>query len=117
MTKPVDEAEMRIEYVELSKARRFPKNPKDHDLDEMGEAMRRRGYVTPCVVDERSGYLVEGHGRLETLEGMKAKGEPPPRRIKVVGGKWHVPFVRGISCDSLEQARAHVLAANRIGEG
>jgi hypothetical protein len=107
----------RIEYMELGALRRFPKNPKDHDLAELGEAFERRGYVTPMLIDETSGCLVEGHGRLEKLEMMRQNGEAAPRRIEVKGQRWFVPVVRGVAFDSLEQAREHVVAANRIGEG
>lgn len=109
----------RLEYVDIYDKilRPFPENPKDHDLGALQDAMTARGFVTPMVRDERSGYLAEGHGRLELLRKMHKAGEPAPRRIKVDGARWLAPVVRGVSFKDLDELRAHVIAANRIGEG
>jgi hypothetical protein len=110
------EQKMRIEYVELGALRRWPGNPKDHDLELLGEAMQVNGYVTPVLVDEGTGLMVEGHGRLEKLERLKQAGAPPPERIEVRGGKWYVPVVRGIRFKDRAHAEKHLIAANRIAE-
>lgn len=107
----------RIEYEPLGKVKKWPKNPKQHDLAGLGDAFRDRGFVTPPIKDEQTGQLVEGHGRIEKLEAMKAGGEPAPDGIEVRDdGEWYVPIVRGIRFADLDQARRHLLAANRLGE-
>jgi len=106
----------RIEYEALSEIKRWPRNPKLHDLDALGEAFRDRGFVTPPVKDEKTGQLVEGHGRTDKLDQMKAAGEPAPDGIEVKDGEWYVPIVRGVTFDDVDQARRHLLGANRIGE-
>jgi len=105
--------EPRIEYVELSELQKWPKNPKRHDLDFLGEAFEENGFVEPPILDEKSGKLVAGNGRLEKLEKMRDAGERPPTRIKVVDGKWYVPVVRGMK---LRRPDKHVVASNRAPE-
>lgn len=108
----------RIEYMALEELRKFPKNPKGHDDAALAEAFADRGFATPLMLDETSGLLVEGHGRLERLSVMRAKGEPAPARVKVSPeGKWSVPVVRGIGFEDMDQARRHLIGANAIGAG
>jgi len=114
---PAAEQRQRIEYMELGVLLKFPKNPRGHDFVALGEAFKDRGFVTPLLLDETSGLLVEGHGRLEKLEEMRAAGAPPPARIEDRDGKWSVPVVRGVYFENMDQARRHLLGANRIGEG
>lgn len=107
---------MRIEYEELGALRRFPGNPKLHDLDELGASFDEQGYIDPIVIDERTGLMAAGHGRLEKLEMMRDAGSPPPERIVVKGRKWYVPVLRGVAFKSDEALRKYVVAANRIPE-
>lgn len=106
--------DLRIEYMALSVLVKWPKNPKEHDLDSLGDAFKRFGYVDPIIIDEKSGRMVAGHGRLERLELSKAAGEKPPERIKVrADGEWLVPVLRGISFKSSKEAAAYLLASNQ----
>ena len=77
--------EIRIEYMPLSKLVRAPRNAKTHDLQAIAESMQRFGYVASVIVDDATGRLVAGHGRLDTLQSLKAQGQPPPDRIRVNG--------------------------------
>lgn len=106
----------RIEFMELDAPKVFPDNPKSHALGAIGEAYDDRGYVTPIVIDERTGYIAEGHGRLEELKAKRDAGEKAPLGIEVKNGKWHVPVVRGVKFASVDQLRRHILGANRIAE-
>jgi len=110
------EGEVRIEYMPLSEIRRWPRNPKDHDLGALHVSFRRWGYVQPVLVDERTGTLVAGHGRLDALEQMRKEGQTPPRRIIERDGEWFVPVIRGISFDSDIEAAAYSIADNRLVE-
>lgn len=114
---PASEQRATLEYTELSVLSKFPRNPRGHDLAALGEAFDDRGFVTPLLMDETSGYLVEGHGRIEKLEKMREAGSPPPARVEDRDGKWYVPVIRGIGFEDMDQARRHLLGANRIGEG
>src|SRR6185312_5628475 len=88
-----------IEYMALSKLQRAPRNPKAHDLGLLERSMIRFGCAEPPAINETTSRVVAGHGRLDTLERMKAAGEEPPGRIRVENGEWYVP-VRGIRFDS-----------------
>lgn len=118
---PLDEQRQRIEYMDLDVLLEFPENPRGHDLSQLGEAFEQRGFVTPLLMDETSGLLVEGHGRLRKLKAMRDAGEKAPGRIVVMTepgkpARWLVPVVRGTYFANMEQATQHLLAANRIGE-
>jgi hypothetical protein len=108
---------MRIEMVALSMLERWPRNPKGHAADLLDSSIGRFGYVAPILVDEGTGKIVAGHGRLESLSRRKAAGEPPPKRV-VVGqnGDWMVPVIRGVEFANEHEAEAYLLADNRLSE-
>ena len=65
-------------------------------------------------MDEKTGNIVAGHGRLETLLAMKQRGESPPARIIVKDEHWLVPVIRGLSFESEKEAQAYLLADNQL---
>jgi len=96
--------------------RRHPANPKAHDSRAIGQSFERFGYVSPVVVNDADGHILEGHGRVETLQALKHAGEPAPVGILVdEGGEWHVPAVHGFNLDPTE-VEAFLIAANRTVE-
>jgi len=107
---------IRIEYMALSQIALALRNPKDHDVDAVGQSIRRFGFVAPIVLDENTGRLVAGHGRLETLQRAKDAGEEPPDRIVEKAGEWLVPVVRGVSFADEQEAEAYLVADNRLVE-
>ena len=108
---------MRIDYVALDEVAGWPRNPKLHDLNAIGASVERFGFVSPIILDEGTGQLVAGHGRLETLQRLKGSGVPPPPRVrKGRNGDWQVPVVRGIEFASPEEAEAYLIADNRLTE-
>ncbi len=106
----------RIEYLPLKDLKAAPRNPKLHNLPALGQSFDRFGFTQPLMMDERTGRLVAGHGRLEELRILQTAGQKPPGRIKVQGKDWLVPVIRGISFDSDEAAEAYLLADNRLVE-
>jgi hypothetical protein len=110
-------ADLRIEYEPLKTLRRWPRNPKDHDLGTLHLSIDRFGFVTPLVVDEATGYLAEGHGRLDALEQKRRQGDPPPLNIHVENGDWLVPVVRGNRFGNDDELAAFVVAANQLTIG
>src|ERR1700686_818563 len=86
---------LRVEYLPLSGLKPATRNPKSHQVKTVLASMERFGYVAPMILDERSGRLVAGHGRLESLKRAQRAGQKPPDRIRVAGGEWLVPIVRG----------------------
>lgn len=104
-----------LEYVPIAQLKPARKNPKSHDLGEIHRSFERHGYVEPITVDDRTGRLVAGHGRVETLKQIKAKGGTPPDGIRLdKSGEWLVPVVKGWSSGSDDQADAYLLASNRL---
>jgi len=105
--------ERRIEYQPLSKLKPAKRNPKLHSQD-IGTSMERFGYAEPILLDERTGRLVAGHGRLEFLQKKKLAGEHPPGGVEVKGKDWLVPVVRGWSSKNDKEAGAYLVASNQI---
>jgi ParB-like chromosome segregation protein Spo0J len=77
--------------VDLAKYQRQLSNPKDHDLQAIARSLKRFGFVDPVVVNETTGHIVAGHGRVDALQSMKARGDTPPKNITASGGAWLVP--------------------------
>lgn len=104
-----------IDYLPLDGllARFAKRNPKDHDLGAMHTSIGKFGYVAPVMLDESTGRIVAGHGRLLALEQMrKAKADPP----EGIREGWAVPVVRGKAFKSEKEAEAYLLADNRLTE-
>lgn len=104
---------IRVEYVDFETVKKWPRNPKDHAVKELKESFDRFGFVQPILIDENTGRLVAGHGRLETLVVAKNKSEVP-KGVKVVDGKWLIPVLRGVSFKDEKEAEAFLLSDNRL---
>ncbi|MEI7771487.1 MAG: hypothetical protein WCI67_15960, partial [Chloroflexales bacterium] len=107
-------AEIRIEYTALAALLRAPRNAKRHDIVALRQSMERFGFTQPLAINEATGTLVEGHGRLEVLQALKAQGLDAPARVTVRKGEWYVPVVRGLSFASEQEAEAYLVAANQL---
>ena len=104
---------LRVEYSPLSSLKPATRNPKSHEVETLLASMERFGYVAPMILDERSGRLVVGHGRLESLKRAKRAGQKPPDRIRLVAGEWLVPVLRGVAFSNDREAEAYLLADNQ----
>ncbi len=95
-----------------------PRNPKDHDIDGVCASLRRFGLAELVLLDERTGLLVAGHGRVEALDLMEGDPEQdPPRGVTTDGdGAWVVPVTRGWSSENDDEAGAYLIASNRLSE-
>ena len=89
-------------------------NPKGHDEQGIAASLRRFGYVESIVLDERTGKLVAGHGRLDQLRAAKEAGEDPPDGIVVTKGEWTVPVTRGWASKDDNEAKAYLVASNEL---
>ena len=110
--------DIKVEYVALSEIIGADVNPKDHDIGQIYQSMKRFGFTSPIMMNEKTGKLLAGHGRLETLAMFKKGADTPPDRIRVreEDGEWLVPVLRGINFDSDVEAQAYLLADNRLTE-
>lgn len=106
----------KIRYDPLVGVLRAARNPKRHAADEVAASMTRFGFLLPLVVDERTGILIAGHGRLDELERRHAAGEAAPDGIVVKGTAWFVPVVTGWASDDDADADAAAVSLNYIEE-
>lgn len=107
----------RLEYVRLDELQRAPRNPKAHDEAGIAGSVGRHGFVEPVILDERTGRLVGGHGRLDHLQALRDAGADPPEGVLVDDdGAWQVPAVLGWASRSDADAEALLVALNRLPE-
>ncbi|MBZ9713771.1 hypothetical protein [Deinococcus multiflagellatus] len=108
---------LRIEYLPLDQLARWPGNPKEHAEGAIAASISRFGFRDPLAIDEASGRLIAGHGRLSVLERAHAAGQPAPQFVQVrEDGMWLVPVTRGGSFADRDEASAYLIAHNRTGE-
>lgn len=94
-----------------------PRNPKLHANDLIGKSIARFGMVEPVVIDQRTGFIMSGHGRVETLQKMLADGATPPEGITVAAdGDWLIPAVTSWASRNDIEAEAALIALNRTTE-
>ena len=108
--------DIEIEYLPLSKIVEADSNPKDHDIGQIYQSIKRFGFTQPIMINENTGKLLAGHGRLQTLQQMKQAGEKTPNRIKEKDDEWLVPVLKGISFEDDMEAQAYLIADNRLTE-
>jgi hypothetical protein len=104
----------RTEYMKLSEIRGADRNPKTHEVALINQSMTRFGVAELPLLDERTGKLVAGHGRLKALREMHEKGEPAPKDVTVVDGEWLVPVQRGWASKDDAAAEAYLIASNNL---
>lgn len=113
----VETAPRRTEYLPLDHLTPDPANPKAHALAEIDASVGRFGFVEAITVDERTGYIVAGHGRRQVLHDMEQRGEAPPEGVLLDdSGRWLVPVQRGWASRTDAEARAYLIASNRTPE-
>jgi len=110
----------------LSAIHRAPRNPKQHDATGIRASLARFGVADLPVLDERTGQLVSGHGRLDQFhylatlpaaaleEVVGRPGLPGGVRVDADSGEWLVPVVRGWASATDAEAEAYVIAANKL---
>ncbi len=106
-----------LEYKALEDLPAWPRNPKLHDRDATKASLQRFGFTAPVLLDEATGKLVAGHGRVEALLELKEQGAEVPKRVRLrKDGAWMIPTIRGLSFGSEQEAEAYLLADNRLVE-
>jgi len=108
--------DIEVQYIPLSEIVEADINPKDHDIGQIYQSIKRFGFTQPIMMNENTGKLLAGHGRLQTLQQMKQGGEKVPNRIKEKDGEWLVPVLKGISFEDDMEAQAYLIADNRLTE-
>lgn len=107
----------RIEYVVLGEIRGAERNPKRHNAAGIEKSIERFGVAELPLLDERTGRLVAGHGRINQLRAMREAGQAPPEGVVADGaGDWLVPVTRGWASRSDADADAYLVGSNRLTE-
>jgi len=118
---------LKLEWIPLLELQPTPGNPKKHDVIAIAQSIVRFGFLDPIELDEATGRVTAGHGRISALralhdgevewarEMMGARGGEPPMNVQVLdGGRWAVPVIRGQQFASPAEARAYLLAHNQL---
>jgi len=109
--------ERRLDYQDLDSIEPAPNNPKEHQINPLRASIDRFGYVAPMIIDDRTGRLVVGHGRLESLKARRDAGETPPEGIQTDDtGRWFAPVIHGWASRSDADAAAYLVLDNRQTE-
>lgn len=104
-------------YMPLDEVLRAPRNPKLHAKNIIAGSMSHFGVVELPALDERTGRLVAGHGRLDDWQRRRDTGENPPDGVDVdTNGDWLVPVTRGWASRSDMDAEAYLIVSNRSTE-
>ncbi len=104
----------RVEYVDLDAIELAPRNPKTHDAEGIRRSIGHFGLAELPLLDERTGRLVAGHGRVTDLRASRDSGQTPPAGVTLEDGRWLVPIIRGWASRSDEDAEAYLLASNNL---
>lgn len=105
-------------YMLLDELERAPRNAKGHDADLITRSVGRFGFMEPIILDERTGKIVAGHGRLDELLRARDAREPAPDGVIVKNRQWTVPVVRGwSSADDVEADAAAVVLNHAVEAG
>jgi DNA modification methylase len=103
---------LRLEFRPLDSLTSAKRNPKRHDPS-IAASLERFGVADSIgVIDERTGRLLGGHGRVEALRAMKANGKPAPVGVEVKGDAWIVPVLLGWSSKDDAEGEAALVAMN-----
>lgn len=107
----------RLEPMPLDDIHGNPRNVKGHAEAAIRRSIEHHGLAELPLLDERTGQLVAGHGRLDQLRAMQQAGVSPPEGIELdKDGRWLVPVIRGWSSRSDEDAAAYLVGSNRLTE-
>lgn len=100
-------------YMPLDEIGRALINPHGHDEAAIAHGITELGIVDLAVLDERTGRLVAGHGRLDDIVRRRAAGETPPDGVLVDDdGTWRMAVSRGWSSRDDDQAHAAGILLN-----
>ena len=77
--------------VPLNEIIRLPKNSKSHDLGAISVSLDRWGFLERLIINRRTGHLISGHGRLDTLLQARGTGKLPTGIDQREDGQWLVP--------------------------
>jgi len=94
-------------------------NPKEHDLGLLDVLFTAYGYTSPVLLNETTGLLLAGHGRVERMyarwslwKDSNGTAATIPDRVEVKDGQWLIPVIRGLHMEST-LAKRYLIADNQ----
>ena len=108
----------KIEYFRLDEILGADLNPKDHDIGMIIQSIKRFGFTSPLLRNEKTQKLVAGHGRLEALINMFKNKYSAPKGILIdtEDNMWLVPVMTGLEFENEEEALTYLIADNKLTE-
>lgn len=104
-----------VEALPLSEIQRASRNAKLHDQAGITASVERFGFAELPLLDERTGRLVAGHGRIEALTKLAKSGAPTPAGVeRSPDGEWLVPVLRGWASGDDAEAEAYGVGSNQL---
>ncbi|MER6109260.1 ParB N-terminal domain-containing protein [Streptomyces hirsutus] len=102
-------------YVPLTDLAPTPGNPKRHEIERIIESIETHGFFDQPIADERTGTIVGGHGRRESLIEMQNRGARLPAGLLLdEDGGWLVPVQRGWASRNDLEAKAVIIKLNKL---
>ena len=110
--------EPKIKYFRLDEIIGADLNPKDHDIGMIIQSIKRFGFTSPLLRNEKTEKLVAGHGRLEALINMFKNKYSAPKGILIdtEDNMWLVPVLTGLEFENEEEALTYLIADNKLTE-
>ena len=107
--------EANVTYDRLHLFQFDEENPKEHNIGEIIQSIKRFGFVELPVVNDTTGFLVAGHGRVTALQFMYQDAEELPKYIEVEKDtkEWLVPTLH-VTFDTDIEAKAYLIASNTL---
>ena len=107
--------EANVTYDRLHLFQFDEENPKEHNIGEIIQSIKRFGFVELPVVNDTTGFLVAGHGRVTALQFMYKDAEELPKYIDVEKDtqEWLVPTLH-VAFETDMEAKAYLIASNTL---
>jgi hypothetical protein len=104
-----------VEFRRLDEIEFAEVNPKGHDAAGIGHSIDTHGVGELPMIDERTGRLVAGHGRIDALRERQGAGQAAPDGMTVdADGMWRVGVIRGWRSSSDQAARSYLIGSNQL---
>lgn len=107
--------EAKVTYDRLHLFQFDEENPKEHNIGEIVQSIKRFGFIELPVVNDTTGFLVAGHGRVTALQFMYQDAEELPKYIEVEKDtkEWLIPTLH-VTFDTDIEAKAYLIASNTL---
>lgn len=114
-TRQLATGDRRVVYLPIDDIIGAERNPKRHDTTSINRSLAAFGLGELPLLDERTGRLVAGHGRINEIRAMRDGGQTAPAGIHVTDdGTWTVPVIGGWASRSDDDAAAYLVASNHL---